>query len=233
MDAADHPRQLALLRFAVLRDVLVDPPPRGELAQALRALAEHTHKLPDGTPIRFAFSTIEGWFYAVKDAADPVGALTSQARKDRGTRKVIDAQLLADLRDQYALHPAWTKKLHHKNLAALIREKYPDTYRVPSYATVRRVMNAQGFVRHRQARTKGQHQAAWRRANLEVRRFEKTHAHALWHFDFHEGSRRVLTTDGKYRKPVVLAFLDDHTRLICHIQWYLTEDTQRLVHGLR
>jgi putative transposase len=233
MDLNDHAqaaRQLALLRFAIVRDLLVDPPARGDLAGRLRALADQTWKLPDGAPVRFAYSTIEAWYYAARHAADPVTVLTSKARADRGCLRALDETLLAELRKQYTQHPAWTAKLHHKNLAALIRSKYPDT-RIPSYATVRRVMKAQGWPRHRRARTPGQEKAAQRRANLEVRRFERTHAHALWHFDFHEGSRRVLLSDGSYHKTFVLAFLDDHTRVICHIQWYLAEDVERLVHG--
>lgn len=235
MDPTDHAeaaRQLALLRFAVVRDLLVDPPDRGALAAALRGLADRTWKLPDGRPVQFGYSTIEGWYYLARQASDPITALTSKARRDRGGHKAIDETLLGELGTQYARHPSWTVKLHHKNLAALIRAKYRDTHQVPSYATVRRAMKAKGWSRQRRARTEGQKKAAERRAKRETRRFERSHAHALWHFDFHEGSRRVLMPDGSYRKPVVLAFLDDHTRVICHIQWYLAEDTERLVHGV-
>lgn len=228
----EHARQLALLRFAVVRDLLVDPPPQGDLADALRRLADTTWKLPDGTPTRFGFSTIEAWYYAARGQADPLHALTSRVRRDRGARRAIDAQLLADLRRQYEQHPGWTAKLHHANLAALIRQTYPGTYRIPSYATVRRTLKGQGWTRRRRARTKGQERAQARLERRETRRFEVSHAHALWHLDFHEGSRKVLTADGRYRAVKALAVLDDHTRLVCHIQWYLAEDTERLVHGV-
>jgi transposase InsO family protein len=227
----EHARQLALLRFAVIRDLLVDPPDRGDLAEALRALAQSTWKLPDGSPTQFGFSTIEGWYYLAKGQADPVRALTSAVRSDRGTRRAIDDTLLRDLRHQYEQHPGWTAKLHHSNLAALIREKYPDTYSIPSYATVRRTLKAQGWTRRRRARTKGQERAQERLERRETRRFEASHAHALWHLDFHEGSRKVMTKDGRYRTAKAFAVLDDHTRVVCHVQWYLAEDTERLVHG--
>lgn len=235
MDPNDHAeaaRQLALLRFAIIRELLVDPPGRGALASVLRDLADRTWKLPDGSPARFGYSTIEGWYYLARRASDPVAALTSKARSDRGAHKVVDEALLGELRDQYALHPSWTAKLHHKNLVAVVRAKYRDSHEAPSYATVRRVLKAKGWTRQRRARTEGQKKAAERRVKREIRRFEHSHAHALWHFDFHEGSRRVLMPDGSYVKPMLLAFLDDHTRLICHVQWYLAEDTERLVHGI-
>lgn len=117
----DRPRQLALLRFAVVRDLLVDPPPNGQLAQALRELAQKTYKPPNGRTATFHFSTIETWYYAARDATDPIAALTSKARKDRGDSKLLVGRLLDTLEKQYRNHPSWTARLHHKNLAAEIR----------------------------------------------------------------------------------------------------------------
>jgi putative transposase len=229
----DRPRQLALLRFAVVRDLLVDPPPNGQLAQALRELAQKTYKLPNGRTATFHFSTIETWYYAARDATDPIAALTSKARKDRGDSKLLVGRLLDVLERQYRNHPSWTARLHHKNLAAEIRADPMLASTIPSYATVRRALKRHGWPRLRRARTEGQKRAAERRAQREVRRFEMTHAHALWHFDFHQSSRKVLLADGSYVKPHVVAFLDDHSRIVSHIQWYLAEDTQRLVHATR
>jgi len=234
-DARDAPqaRQLGLLRFAVVADLLASPPEPGGLATALRDQADKTWTLPNGTPTRFAVSTIEGWYYTARNATDPVMALTSKARSDRGRRRAIDDVLLAELRRQYELHPSWTAQLHAKNLAARIREKYADTHSPPpSYATVRRTLRSQGWNRQRTPRTEGHAEALAKKARRETRRFEATHAHALWHFDFHDGSRRVLDKEGRWHTPQLLAFLDDRTRLVCHIQWYLHEDVERLVHGL-
>jgi len=54
----------------------------------------------------------------------------------------------------------------------------------------------------------------------------------LWHADFHHGSRRVLTPAGGWVKPLLLCFIDDHSRLVCHLQWYLHEGAEERVHGL-
>jgi len=50
--------------------------------------------------------------------------------------------------------------------------------------------------------------------------------------DFHHGSRRVLTAAGHWVNPLLLCLIDDHSRLVCHLQWYLAETTEVLVHGL-
>ena len=49
--------------------------------------------------------------------------------------------------------------------------------------------------------------------------------------DFHHGSRKILGKNGKWHKPLLLAILDDHSRLVCHSQWYLDETVETLVHG--
>ena len=67
---------------------------------------------------------------------------------------------------------------------------------------------------------------------LEVRSFEVEHVGALWHLDFHHGSRKVLTRAGLWATPMLLGFIGDRSRRVCHLQWYLDETAQTLVHGL-
>jgi putative transposase len=68
--------------------------------------------------------------------------------------------------------------------------------------------------------------------SLEVRSFEIAYVHGLWHLDFHHGSRKVLTREGRWTTPLLLGVLDDCSRLACHVQWYLEETAENLVHGL-
>jgi len=65
-----------------------------------------------------------------------------------------------------------------------------------------------------------------------VRSFEVSHVHALWHLDFHQAKIRLLDESGNWHRPVALAVLDDHSRLCCHLQFYLAETAECLVHGL-
>jgi len=44
---------------------------------------------------------------------------------------------------------------------------------------------------------------------------------------------RVLTPRGEWQTPLLFGVLDDHSRLACHVQWYLAdENAEDLVHGL-
>jgi hypothetical protein len=65
-----------------------------------------------------------------------------------------------------------------------------------------------------------------------VRSYESEYVNGLWHLDFHHGSLRVLLSDGRWVYPILLGILDDHSRLCCHLQWYLAEGARELCHGL-
>ena len=54
----------------------------------------------------------------------------------------------------------------------------------------------------------------------------------LWHLDFHPARVKVLDAAGRWHQPVALAILDDRSRLCCHLQGYLAETAECLVHGL-
>jgi hypothetical protein len=41
----------------------------------------------------------------------------------------------------------------------------------------------------------------------------------------------VITERGQWQRPIALGILDDHARLCCHLQWYLSETAEDLVHG--
>jgi transposase InsO family protein len=231
-DAA-MPRRWAQLRFAIIGPLLAAPPEQGALRVQLEALAAKAYQHPTtGLVIRFGASTIERWFYAAKEAADPVAALARKVPSHAGTSIAMPASLAAALEAQYQAHPSWTFQLHHDNLVALARQR-PELGLVASYATTRRVMKQRGWLRHRRKKQgRGDDDHGRRPEPRETRSFEVSHVHALWHLDFHDGSRKVLTAGGEWKTPKLLGVLDDRSRLCCHLQWYLDETAETLVHGL-
>ncbi len=225
----------AHFRFSVIGSLLSAPPTRGQLKAAICALAEKdwTHPV-NGQEVRFSVVTIERWYYKARHERDnPVRVLERVVRKDSG--KVSLAPKLADhLRVQYRDHPHWTYKLHYDNLAALVKDE-PERGPLGSYSTVRRYMQAYGLVRKLRLKPKGragEARAERRRQEREIRSYEADYVGSLWHLDFHHGSLKVVTPQGAWQRPIALGILDDRTRLCCHLQWYLSETTEDLVHGL-
>ena len=225
----------ARFRFSVVGSLLSSPPARGALQRAIHSLAQKTWSHPvTGRDVQFAADTIARWYYtASRQRDDPVGALRRAVRKDCGEISLA-AALAQQLQLQYLDHPHWSYQLHYDNLAASARAD-PSLGRLPSYSTVKRYMQAHAWLRKpgpRLSQRPGEVRAETRRQNREIRSYEATHVGALWHLDFHHGSKKVLTPEGRWRTPMALGILDDHSRLCCHVQWYLSETAEDLVHGL-
>lgn len=226
----------ARFRFAVVGPLLAAPPEKGALRSALRDLAAREWRHPiTGKPIRFGFSTLERWFLrARKERQDPVAVLRRKRRKDAGRQVAMSDALRRFLLAQYAAHKAWSIRLQYDNAVAEA-DRRPELRPLPSYATVRRFMRANGLDKRRRliARdTPGALAAEARLAEREVRSYEAEHVGSLLHFDYHHSSRKVLTSKGEWRTPKLLGIIDDRSRLVCHLQWFWQESAANLAHGL-
>lgn len=220
------------LRFSVIGPLLTSPPAKGELGKSIRLLASRSYQHPFKDEfVSFGASTIERWYYQALGSNDPVAALSRQVRSDAGNSKSMNSFLLEELGCQYRRYPHWSYQLHADNLAALVEEK-PELGRTPSYSTVCRRMKERGWYKKRRAKTSGQKKAAARLEQREVRSFVADYVNSLWHLDFHSGSRAIVDAKGDYHTPKAMCILDDCSRLCCHIQWYLDETADSLIHAL-
>lgn len=223
----------ARFRFSVIGPLLSAPPPRGELKAAIQTLADKVWTHPvSGESVQYSARTIEGWYHKARQAEDdPIAALRRAVRKDTGQR-AVSPPLAAMLQQQHREHPHWTYQLHYDNLASVVKGD-PALGPLCSYSSVKRFMQSQGMVRKRRSSRgrPGEARARRRLERREVRSFESEYPGSLWHLDFHHGSLKVITERGQWRRPIALGILDDHSRLCCHLQWYLTETAEDLVHG--
>ena len=231
---SDSPKRdrWAHLRFSIIGNLLAAPPEQGLLYGALKVLASRPWRHPkSGLDIRFSASTLERWFYSARGSKDPVAALKDRCRGDIGRFHSVTPAVIEALSSQYREHPGWTMQLHLDNLRAALAG---SGVALPSYPTLRRYLHAQGMFRQPRPKrtTAGALAARERLERLEVRSFEVDHVNGLWHLDFHHGSRKVLTRLGAWVTPMLLGVMDDRSRLVCHLQWYLDESAQSLIHAL-
>ena len=233
-DESSRHMRWAHLRFSIIGPLLAAPPARGELAGELKRLAAKQWQHPvTGKPTQFGFSTLERWLHMARgERTDPVAVLRRRVRKDRGQQRRLNGKQREALCAQYRQHRNWSYQLHADNLAALCAGD-KTLGLSPSYATIRRFMKAQGLVRVRvKSGTPGAQRAQVRLDTREVRSYEAEYVNGLWHSDFHVGRREILLPDGRRKAPHLLGVLDDHSRLCCHLQWYLDENAENFVHGL-
>lgn len=222
-------------RLSVVGHLLASPPPRGQLQSELKKLARKTWRHPTtGEPVQFDVSTIEGWYYAAKNARQqPVVALASKRRRDVGEFRTVSEPVREEIARLHRAFPGWSHQLHYDNLRAVASQKGLGT--VPSYPTVRRYRKARGMLREkppRQGERAGMLTAREHLESREQRSFESTHVLGLVHSDFHHCSRKLVNGRGEWAKPVLVAFLDDRSRLVCHAQWYWHETAENFVHAL-
>jgi putative transposase len=225
----------AQFRFSVIGPLLAAPPSAGQLQEQLRALAAKKWRHPiSGEWTVFGFSTLERWYYKARLVNGPIAALQRKIRSDHGQHPSVSPQLLELVREQYRQHPSWSYQLHFDNLRVVV-EKQPQAGPMPCYVSLVRCMKSHGlFKRPRRGpvHSPGAQAAEHRYQAREVRSYENEYVNGLWHLDFHHGSLRVLQADGQWVYPILLGVLDDHSRLCCHLQWYLAEGTRELCHGL-
>jgi len=225
----------AYFRFSIIGGLLAKPPDKGELGKEIEELASrcYVHPIKDAW-VTFGTSTIERWYYRALGSNDPIKALSRKIRSDAGKTIAMSPQLLTALGEQYVKYQHWSYQLHTDNLEALV-EMHPKLGSMPSYSTVVRRMKERGWYKKASSRrnpTPGQQLAQERLEQKEVRSFESSHVHALWHLDFHKGWRKVVDSNGVWHTPEALAVLDDRSRVCNHIQWYLNETADCLFHGL-
>jgi len=220
----------ARLRFSIIGALLSAPAEAGDLAPRIAELAARSWRHPStGDALRFSAKSIERWYYAARNEPDPIRALERKVPKHAGTHPSITDEVAAEIQTLRKQHPRWSYKLVHDNLTAVGRER-PELGVLPGYATVTRFMKHHGLGKHRRPRRHEQEPGFVPR---ERRLFEVAHAQGLWHCDFHDARRKVLSASGEWTTATLFAVLDDHSRLCCHAQWYLGDgNTESFIHGL-
>jgi len=220
----------ARFRFGIIATLLSAPPEPGELGASLATLAAKAWRHPTtGEVVRFSMKSIERWYYAAKGENEPIRVLERKVPSHAGTHPRVTPAVAEVIRTLRREHPRWSFQLVHDNLGALGREQ-PELGALPAYATVCRFMKHHGLGKARKPR---RHEEEPGFVPRERRSFEVGHVHGLWHSDFHDGKRKVLTAAGEWHTPVLFGLLDDRSRLCCHAQWYLDdEDSEKFVHGL-
>ncbi len=211
--------KIAEFRISVVSNLLSQRFERGELCKEFEDLSKKKWIHPgSGKSITISIPTLERWYYALKN--NPCGlksVLNQKNRSDFGCQKSIPAEIKVFLQKEFKEHPSWSYQLHYDN----VKSVYTD--QAPSYSTLHRYMKRNGLVKVRNKKNAF--------TDKEKRGYECNVVNGLWHSDFHDASRTVALSDGTYATPQLLCVIDDYSRLVCHAQWFLTEQTEDLIHG--
>lgn len=179
-------------------------------------VATLTFKDEEGTPLQFTWRTIQTWYSRYQK--DGITTMHPKPRSDRGTARKVEPELLAEAIEQvlpFFRGPVNVASIYRacieKNL--LRREQVaPNTFRrlVARYELLKPESESEN------------------KARLA---FSKAHANQLWQADTLIGP--YVSHGGKKIQAKLIAFIDDASRVCCHGQFFIHENTDTLLQAFR
>ncbi len=199
-------REIGLFRYALIRDAADPGVCKAERGRMVRALSEREHLGPDGRLLRVSRSSLDEWIRAYRAGGFAALLPRSAVVMPRTAAEVL--QLAFTLKRERPDRTA--AQVHQIMLAAGER---PPTVRTLQTHFARQGLNVRG-----DGRSPGK----------VYGRFEARVPGELWTGDGLHGP--MLDTG---RRAVLLAFIDDHSRLLVGWRWGAGEDVLRLEAALR
>jgi transposase InsO family protein len=213
----EQKKQVAIFRFGVISDFV--SPTRlgwGERARLLNEKCARQWQIPFSHRTRLSAATIRSWIRLYEKNGQQLESLYPHTRSDRGQARALDPETTLGLIGLRREMPTAT-------VQTLIRTAQqrgivePQQYLAES--TVWWLLKREGLMH------------ASEKAAVDRRRFEAQLPNDLWQSDVMHGSS--VAVDGKNRKTYLIAFIDDMSRLICHAQFYLSENLNCYLDALR
>jgi len=199
---------VALFRFGVISDLVgATRLDHGERGRRIKEKAAARWNIPHSSRTRISDNTIRRWMAIYEKSGRQLDSLKPVPRSDIGRTRQVDEDTvlsLVRLRKAKPLLP----------VAHLIEEMEQKGLVSPGYtlrlSTAYRVLKKAGLS----GRPTGD--------AIDRRRFEAESPNDIWQSDVMHGPQVLV--DGKKRKSYLIAFLDDHSRLIPQAQFLLSEN---------
>jgi len=216
-DATSKPRpparDWALFRYGVISEA-INPLDGQKVSDILSRKSSQVHQLPDGTVRRYNIATLRAWLGKFRHGG--VDALEPKNRTDKGQFRSIDD----DTAEIICRHRVQNRRCSMKLFWEILHEDgvLPEGVKIKE-ATLRRFLKHRGLAK----KTPGPAKA---RA-----KFEMPHANDLWIADYMHGPRVVI--EGKKRRAILCAVIDDHSRVIVGAKFSGTEEMNDILNVLR
>ncbi|WP_249019414.1 DDE-type integrase/transposase/recombinase [Conexibacter sp. S30A1] len=206
----DRRREIGLFRYTLIRDAADEGLSKAERGRLVRSLAGREHVGPDGQLVRVARGTLDEWIRAYRRGG-------FEALLPR--RRVVPVRTPAEtLELAFAL-----KRERPERTAAQVRQimlaSVKDGEDVPGLRTLQTHLARAGLNVRGDGHTAGK----------VYGRFEAAARNELWTGDGLHGPRLA----GTAARAVLVAFIDDHSRLLTGWRWGTGEDVFRLEAALR
>jgi len=203
-------REVGLFRYALIRDAADPGLSRAERGRLVRSLAGREHVGPDGRLVDVARGTLDQWIRAYRRGG--FDALVPRPRVVEPRTPAGVLELAFSLKRE---RPERTAAQVHEIMLATA----DDRDGVPGLRTLQTHLARAGLNVRADGRTAGK----------VYGRFEAAARNELWTGDGLHGPRLA----GGVTRAVLVAFIDDHSRLLVGWRWGTGEDVFRLEAALR
>jgi transposase InsO family protein len=202
----EEKKEVALFRYGVISELVnARSLSRGEQEELIRERCDRKWIIPGSMRSRISRSCILSWIKAYKDSNRDIRSLYPKGRNDKGKSRALSDETCLSLK-------MLRKEMPHATLPMLMGEMKKRKILMPGMklaeTTVYRFLKSQGLMKI------GEKQE-------DRRKFEAELPNDLWQSDVMHGPE--VYVEGKKRKTYLIAIIDDHSRLIPHAEFYISE----------
>ena len=206
----DRKRQIATFRFGVIHNLVghVELEP-GEQERLMREKRSRKWVIPFSEKTSISRSTLLRWIKLYRESGGKLESLCAQDRSDQGRSRSIDeetALALIALRKEFpkATVPGLVHMMRKRGLVSFGTNL--------TQSTVYRFLHRHDLME------------LTRPVPEDRRKFEAEMPNDLWQVDCMHGPR--VEHESKWRKTYLIAFIDDHSRLVPHGEFFLSESVK-------
>jgi putative transposase len=212
----DRCTEIALFRYTLILPLVRGEYPPGGKDKLRQQIASRSYDIPHSSGRSVSATTLARWERVYQKHG--FDGLRPQSRTDRGSCRAISPETLDRAETLKREQPLRSARSIIRILSLDTTNPIPESRLAPR--TLRRQLSRRGA-------TAAQLLAEQR--PKPYRRFERSHFGDLWQGDAMHGPYLPdPATSDKKRQAFLFAFLDDHTRLVPHAQFYWNEQLPRM-----
>jgi len=217
-DPPDRNTQIALFRYGLIAHLLFGPLSNGQMERALREISSRRYVIPYSKRTLVGVSTLRRYLKQYQQGG--FDALRPQERIDKGVPRALPPEVLQKAIALRQEQPARTTPM----IVELL-QRDPEL-------KLDQALNAHTLTTH--LRACGQTRRLLAHSPRTFRRFERDHPNSLWQGDAMVGPWLPDPNQpGKKRRAHLFCFLDDHSRLVPHAEFFWDEALPRLERVLK
>lgn len=209
----EQKKEVATFRFGVIHELVnTKGLSRGEQERLIREKCERRWTIPFSNRTRIGRTTILRWVRLYTAGGGRIESLFATDRSDRGATRVMDEETCLSLLALRREFPRVTIK----DLISKMKGANPEAVLNPS--SVYRLLRREGMMKPQGPKC------------VDRRKFEAELANEIWQSDVLHGP--MVMAGEKMRKTYLIAFLDDHSRLVPHGEFYFSEGVECFMDAL-